>query len=892
MMRWFYKLPLRFRSLFRKKHVEQELGDELSFHLERLTERNEARGMSPEEARYKALRELGGAEQIKEECRDMRRVKLIENLLQDIRFGSRMLVKSPGFTTVAVLTLALGIGANTLIFCVVNAAILHPLPFREAGRLVTLWATSPTVGYSGPGTLPDHDFVEWRKQNRVFSHIAAFRGQPSNLTGVGDPVRLNGESVSPSLFRVLDVSPALGRTFAPEVEGTANSHVALLGDRLWRSRFSGDPSVVGRAIRLDGECYTVVGVMPAGFGFPNETDVWTPLTLSLDAHNATLQVVARLKAGVSIAAARSDVDLIGKRLDEQRHTRPPQPGDWVWIVTLIPLRQAVATDLRTPLLVLFAAVGLVLLIGCANVANLFLARATSRQSEIAIRRALGASRSRLVRQMLTESVLMATVGGFAGLLLATLGRRLLAQAASLLPQSLAAPSVAAHIASAGIDVSVLGFTLAVSVLTALLFGLAPALVASRAGLNSNLKDEARSTSTGKRQGLLRDSIVVAETALALILLVGAGLMIRSFLRLIGVNPGFSPHGVLTLNISLPESRYHSAQSMIAFEEQALERLSALPGAKSAGGVFGLPVGNTGVAGDFTVEGQPPPRAGARAFIAFKRVIGGAYFQAIGIPLLAGRTFDEHDSETSPHVVIVSQSLARHYWPQGEVLGKRLKPGFSDDAWCTVVGVVGDTKTYGAASPSMYLPYAQSPATFLMQDMTLVLRTTSDPASQVASARRAVQSVDPALPVFDVSTMEEVVYRSATAPRFNASLLGIFAALALVLATVGIYGVITYAVQQRTHEIGVRRALGAQAADVLRQILRQGMFLASVGIAIGLAGAWALTRFLSSLLFDVRPTDAMTFVLVPLILGAVALVACYLPARRATKVDPMVALRYE
>jgi putative ABC transport system permease protein len=868
--------------------MEAELDEELRAHLEHQVQKYIQSGLPAEEARRRARLEFGGVDQVKEECRDARGLSFIETTLQDARYGSRMLARSAGFTAVAVATLALGIGANTLIFSVVNAAVLHPLPFRDANRLVTQWATSPTIGYSGPGAFTDADYMEWREQNRVFSEIAAFRGQPSNLTGVGEPARLTGAAISPSLLRVLDVNPALGRAFTPEEESAGHNRVALLSDRLWRGRFGSNPSVLGKAIKLDGEFYTVVGVMPAGFDFPNQADVWTPLTLVSEAHNATLQIVARLKPGVSIERARGDVALIGER-------RPAKPGDWEWHTTLVPLSWVVGSEVRTPLFVLFAAVGLVLLIACANVANLFLARATTRQREIAVRKALGASRTRVIRQMLTESVMMAVLGGGLGLLLAGLGQSFVAKAASLLPRNWGSPSAAAHIASAGIDFWVLGFTFVLSVLTALLFGLAPAVWASRNGLNSSLKEEGRGLTAGRGRGYLRDGIVIAEVALALILLVGAGLLIRSFLHLMNVDPGFSPQNVLTLNISLPESRYESAHPMIAFEEQALERLSALPGVKSAGGIFGLPLGNGAIGGDFTVEGQAALAPGARPFIATKAVVGGDYFRAIGIPLLRGRTFDEHDSEDAPHVVIISQSLARHFWPHEEAIGKRLKPGFMNDAWCTVVGIVGDTKQYSLGetpSPSMYLPYAQAPVTFLMQDVTFVLRAGADPLSLVATARRAVQSVDPDLPVFDVASMDQLVYRSASAPRFNAALLGIFAALALVLAAVGIYGVMSYTVLQRTHEIGVRMALGAQESDVLQQVVRQGMLLAAGGITTGVAGAWVVTRFLSSLLFGVRPTDPMIFTLVPLLLAAVALVACLLPARRATKVDPVVALRYE
>jgi putative ABC transport system permease protein len=868
--------------------MEAELDEELRAHLEHQVEKYVQSGLAVEEARRRARLEFGGLDQVKEECRDARGVSLIETTLQDIRYGLRKLARSPGFTAVAVATLALGIGANTLIFSVVNAAILHPLPFRDAGRLVTQWATSPTVGYSGPGSLTDKDYMEWRDQNRVLSDIAAFRGQPTNLTGVGEPVRLNGATITASLLHVLDVNPALGRAFAPEEEAAGHNRVVLLGDRLWRSRFGSDPAVLGKAIKLDGEFYTVIGVMPEGFGFPNEADVWTPLTLVSEEHNASLQIVARLKPGVSLERARNDEAVLGKR-------RPAQPGDWEWHTTLVLLTQAAAAEVRTPLLVLFAAVGLVLLIACANVANLFLARATTRQGEVSVRKALGASRSRLVRQMLTESVMMAVLGGGLGLLMAALGQSFVAKAASLLPRNLASPSAAAHIASAGIDLWVLVFTLAVSVLTSILFGLAPTVWATRGEMSSSLKGESRRSTTGRTHVYMRDGIVVAEVALAVILLVSAGLLIRSFLHLMTVDRGFDPQNVLTLNISLPDSRYQSARPMIEFEEQALDRLRVVSGVKSAAGVFGLPLGNGAIGGDFTVEGEPPPALASKPFIATKAVVAGDYFRAIGVPLLRGRYFDAHDSEAAPHVVIVSQSLARHYWPLDEALGKHLKPGFSNDAWCTVVGVVGDTKQYSLgepSSPAMYLPYAQAPATFLMQDIAFILRAGADPLALASAARRAVQAVDPDLPVFDIATMDQLVYQSASAPRFNTALLGIFAALALVLAAVGIYGVMSYAVAQRTHEIGIRVALGAEASDILRQVVRQGMLPAVIGIATGIAGAWGVTRFLSSLLFGVRPTDPMTFMVIPVLLAAVGVLACLLPARRATKVDPVVALRYE
>jgi len=886
------QLGRRLLMLLRRHQFDRDLEDEMRLHRELREQQNIEAGMAQDEAHYAAERRFGNAMLLKEVSREMWSGIWFERLVQDLRYGLRQLRRSPEFTAVAVLTLALGIGANTLIFSVVNAAILHPLPFRDASRLVTLWVTSSNFGYTGPGSLTDPDYIEWRKQNRVFSEIGAYRGQPSNLTGAGEPLRLTGAAISPSLLRVLDVNPVLGRTFAPEEEIAGHNRVALLSDKLWRSRFGADPTAVGRAIKLDGEFFTVVGVMPAGFDFPNQADVWVPLTLSSDAHNATLQFVARLKPGISIERARTDVTLIGKRLDEQRHT---QSGDWEEQTTLIPLGNEVASALRTSLLVLLGAVGLVLLIACANVANLSLGRAATRQREIGIRKALGAGRSRVIRQMLTESAMTAALGGGLGLFLAIVGHRFLADAAPLLPWNMQSPEATARIATGGIDVWVLGFTLAVAVLTAVLFGLVPALRASRGELIDSLKEGDRSSGVGRSRSRLQDSIVLAEVAVALILLVGAGLLIRSFLHLMNVDPGFSPNNVLVMQISLPESRYADRASMIAFEQQEVSRLSALPGVKSAGGVFGLPLGNGAVAGDFTVEGQAAPSAGSQPFIAAKKVVGGDYFRSLGIPLLQGRDFDEHDSQNSQHVVIVSQSLAHHYWPAGDAIGRRLKPGFSNDAWCTVVGVVGDTKQYSldeAPAPSMYLPYAQAPAQFLMEDIALVVRTALPPLSLVNAARHAVESVDPDLPVFDVVTMEQLVYRSASAPRFNTVLLGIFASLALILAAIGIYGVMSYSVSQRTHEIGVRMALGAKARDVVRQIIAQGMRRALAGIALGLAGALILTRFLASLLYGVRPADTATFLAVSLLLLAVALLACYVPARRAATVDPMIALRHE
>ncbi len=810
----------------------------------------------------------------------------MSTLFQDLRYGLRMLAKNPGFTAVAVVTLALGIGANTAIFTVVNAALLHPLPFKDPDRLVTLWGINSTMDYSGPATVCDPDYADWRAQDRVFDEIAGFRGQMSSLTGVGDPVRLLGSEVTASFFPLLGVTTVVGRAFSPDEERPGSSRVVLLSYKLWVSRLSSDRGVVGKTLKLDGELFTVVGVMPAGFGFPNQGDFWTPVVLAGDCRNRTLQVIARLKRGVTIGRARKDVAAIAQHQDEERHR---ESG---WHISLVPLAEVVARDLRPSLLVLLGAVALVLVIACANVANLLLARASSRQHEVAIRNALGASRLRIIRQMLTESVLLAIFGGLFGLLLATWAHDFLGSSISALPRSLGTPSVLERIVSTGVDRWVLGFTFVTSVLTGVLFGLAPAIQASRPDLNETLKEGGRGLATGRGKGRVRSLLIVGEVALALVLLVSAGLLIRSFWKLVAVDPGFNPEKVLTLNVALPESRYQSEIQMIEFEQQAIERLQGLPGVESAGAVFGLPLGDILIRGDFTIEGQPPPPP---QISPSKEVASADYFRAIGIPLVKGRDFNDQDKKDSPRVAIISQSMARRFWLHEDPLGRRIDPGFSASSWCRIVGVVGDVKQHGldeGSSLAIYLPYAQSPSAFLMRNMAFAIRTRSDPRSVAAAVRQAIEGVDPDLPVFDIATMEQLVYRSVSEPRLNAVLLGLFASLALALASVGIYGVTSYAVIHRTHEIGVRMALGADRGQVLNLIVREGMLLTCVGVGAGLVVAFGVTRLMRSLMYGVRPSDPGTFAAAAIALAAVALLACYIPARRATKVDPMVALRYE
>jgi putative ABC transport system permease protein len=697
---------------------------------------------------------------------------------------------------------------------------------------------------------------------------------------------LIGAEVSASLFPLLQTKPRLGRTFLGEEEAPEKNQVVLLSHKLWQSRFAANPDVIGKSIRLDGHFFTVVGIMPPTFEFPNEAEFWTPLTVTNDGSNATLKVLARLKPGVSLERAQTEAVLIARRLDEQ-HRRDM---DSHVKTSLIPLETAVGLDSRAAMFILLGAVGLLLLIACVNVANLLLARSATRSQEIAIRNALGATRWRIIRQLITESALLTGLGAALGLLLAYASRGALISATlSALPKNL----VAARIATATIDHSVLLFTLALSVLTGILFGLAPILQGSGVRPNGALKTASQNVAGSLARGRLREVLVVSEIALAFVLLSGAGLLLRSFLKLIAINPGFEPRNVLSMNLELPESRYQTPAQMIAFEQQSLEKLQAIPGVQSAGSVFGLPLGDILIRGDFVVEGQPAPPADASPA---KILIGGDYFNTIGIPLLAGRTFNSHDSSMSPPVVIVSQTFARRFWPNQDAIGRRLKLGFSRDPWCTVVGVVGDVRQFDLQDESalaFYMPYAQSPIPLLMQSLTFVVRYSSgDPLATANAARHAITAVDPDVPLFDVASMEQLVYRSLSEPRFNTSLLASFGVLALLLAALGTYGVMSCAVTARTSEIGVRIALGASRQDVLRQILGRVILLTATGLALGFLGAALTSRFLENQLYHVQPTDLATYFVVSTLMLIAASLAGYIPARRAAQVDPMVALRYE
>ena len=814
----------------------------------------------------------------------------MQSLLQDIRFGLRMLTKNAGFTAIAVLTLALGIGANTAIFSVVNAELLRPLPFHDSGRLVRVGVTNSRTGWKfGSADYPD--FNDWRSQNKVFEKIAAYFENNFTLTGVASPAHLEGEVVSADLFALLGATPALGRTFLP-VEDEANHDVVILEHQFWKDQFGGDPSIIGRTITLDNKAYTVVGVMPAGFAFPLQrkpVSLWTtfsstqltvdntpPITKQRGAH--FMDVIARLKPGVSIAQAQAGMDVIAAQLAQQYPDTNKYFG-----VQLEPERERITRSVRPALLVLMAAVGLVLLIACVNVANLLLARATTRGREIAIRAALGAGRSRVIRQLLTESLLLAGLAGILGVIIAAWGSAFLVQ---LSPEDLP------RAAEIHTDGWVLAFTVAISLLTGVVFGLAPAVQVTRSNLVDALKEGSLSSTAGSRRHQLRNWLVIVEMALALVLLVSAGLLIRSLVRLQNVNPGFDPHNVLAADLDLPSPKYSNARQA-QFARDLLSKLQALPGVQSAAGVIPLPMSGGEMRTSVEIEGRPVAKSDEEHSTIFS--VTPDYFRTMKIPLLQGRDFSAQDGPDSNPVVIVTESLARQFFPGENAIGKRIRLGISVDdkpsRMREIIGVVGDVKFKDLADESMptsYMPQSQIPIGML----TIVTRTAGDPSSLSRPLAETVRSIDPDMPAYHIKTIEEYLDGTIAIPRFNTVLLGIFAVLALILTSIGLYGVISYSVAQRTHEIGIRMALGAQPRDMLRLVVGQGIRLGVYGVGLGLIAAFAFTHFLSSLLFGITATDPISFATVVVTLLAVVVLACYIPARRAMRVDPMVALRYE
>lgn len=805
--------------------------------------------------------------------------------MNDLKFALRQLRKSPGFTITAVLTLALGIGANTAIFSVVDTVLLRPLAFHEPSRLVAVWETNEQ-----PGAQPNYrneaakgNFYDWRAQNQVFEQISALSYANFNLSGTGEPERIQGANVSFNYFQTLGVQPVLGRTFDAEEEKPTTERVAIISHELWQRRFGADPSVAGRKVTFNGEPFTIVGIMPAGFEvqFPTslQVEIWTPLRAgSSDGDRVAhyLYVIARLRAGVSLEQAQAGMNVIARQLQQQYPDTNQTSG-----INIISLHRQLVGDIQPYIYLLFAAVGFVLLIACANVANLLLARLASRRREIAVRLALGAGRGRIVRQFLTESMVLATLGALLGLLIAAYG---IAALRSLAPPDLPRLSEIALNGPAFI------WTAAILVLTSIAFGLAPALRASRAGVSASLHAGSRATN-GASQNRLGRFLVVAEIALALLLLVGAGLMIRSSIRLQQVDPGFEEKNLLTMNIALPRQKYKDRVQANAFFDRLLERIGNLPGVIAKGGVDPLPMsgsdGTTGV----LIEGRPMESVANRPEVGERQVTPG-YFQAMGIPLLEGRPFASEDRADTPLVIIVNEALARRFFPSEHALGKRL--GLEENGklnWAEIVGVVGNIKHRrldAEIKPELYESYAQFGGNF----MSVVVRTAVEPSSMIASIRSEVLALDKDQPVFEIKTMEARLAETLAQGRFVMSLLTVFAALALLLAVIGIYGVMACFVSERRKEIGIRLALGAQKSDVLKWVFAQGMGLAAIGVALGLAASFGMTRIIAALLFGVGPTDPATLCGVSVLLGGVAFLACSLPAHRASRVDPMVTLRAE
>jgi putative ABC transport system permease protein len=885
-MMGFPRLTSLLRNVLHRKREERELHGEIRAHELLLADEKILDGMNPQEAHRQVRLEAGGLEQVKEQVREMRTGYALETFLQDVRYGLRMLRKSPGFTAVAVLTLALGIGANTSIFSVVCAVLLRPLPYANPGQLVLLSEAKPDAGVSGLG-LSYPTFTELHDGNRLFSAIAGLGGHSLVLTGDGEPAELSTVVVTPEFFSVLAAEPLLGRVFLPEDGERGAAPVAIVSENLWRSRLGGDSGIVGRSITLDMRAYTVIGVMPASFQTPFLTQanqVWIPLAqdplysvwMTRPPQEHWMGVIARMRPEVSITETQAELNTVSARLAND------VPAEKGWAIRIESLQHAITGDVKLPLFLLLGAVGLVLLIACANVANLLLSRATSRSKEIAIRIALGAGKGRIARQLLTESALLGLLGGLIGTSVAYWG---VATLVPLLPSSL--PKIHA----VRVDGWVLVFAFVLSLATSLAFGLAPVLSAAGSDPHKELGEGARAgESTGPRRA--RAFLAVGEIALAMILLTGAGLLMRSFSELTSVNPGFKPNHIVKAMVSLPQFQYSTPKQWRSFSEELVTRLEAQPGMKESAIAGPLPIVDCCVTLSFQIVGDPLPQEGA-ADTANYVPASPRYFSVMGIPLLRGRLFEETDSSSSAPVTVISEAFAKRYFPNQNPLGRHLSFGFPANGVDSreIVGIVGDIHDVSlgkAPGPMMYVPFAQAP----LYGAEIVVKSTLSASAVVGAIRAVTHSIDKNLPVTDIAWLPDVLTESVSQPRFRTLLLGLFGGIALMLAAVGIFGVISYSVSRRTHELGIRVALGAQPKSVLRMILRETLTLILIGIAVGVPCAVVTARLVAHLLFHVAPYDPVTLALVSVLLVAVGTLAAYIPARRAMQVAPMVALRHE
>ncbi|HWZ54080.1 MAG TPA: ABC transporter permease [Candidatus Acidoferrales bacterium] len=874
-------------SWFARKKWEQDASDELRFHIEQQTGANIAAGMAPDEARREAALQFGAVEGVKEDCREQRRGFWLETIAADARYAFRMMRKNPGFAAIAILTLALGIGANTAIFSVVYAVLLKPLPYADPSQLVLVTEAKPQEGVELTGTSYPN-FEDWRAQNNVFSELAADQAHDLTVTGRGEPFVVNTTVVTPEIFALLEAQPLLGRTFVPGDGKRGAAPVVILSENIWRSRFGADPKIVGSSVSLDKRSFTILGIMRSGFRAPTlsrNQDIWIPLvddplfgTWMARRGGHWARVIGRLKPGVSMAQAEADMEAIAGRLGKDF---PEENAGWT--IRVQPLQKAMVGDVKPALLVLLGAVALVLLIACANIANLLLARATSRAKEMSVRIALGAGRGRIVRQLLTESAALGLLGGAAGILVAYWGVQSLR---SFLPAEMA------QMKAIRVDGWVLAFALFLSVAASLVFGLAPALFAAGSDLQKTLREGAgRGGASGSRQKA-RSILAAAEIAVAMVLLVGAGLLVRSFISLTAVSPGFRTERLMKAEVSLPQFEYSTPAQWNAFANDLLARIQAEPGMRDSAIAIPLPLADGNVNLGFEIEGvaaAPSTNTRAADYVA----ASPEYFRVMGVPLLRGREFSRADVASTPRVAIISEAMARTYFPNEDPIGRRIIFGFppDGDAPREIVGIVGDVRDVGLRqepAAMMYVPYAQAP----FWGAVVVTRSSLSLSSFADAVRRDANAIDKDLPVTDIAAMPDVVNASVAQPRFQTVLLGLFGALALILAAVGIYGVISFSVAQRTHEMGIRMSLGAQPAQVLRLVMGQGARMALVGIALGAAAALGLTRLMRSLLFGVSAADPLTFAAVAILLVAVALAACYVPARRAMRVDPMTALRHE